>query len=72
MVIPKTLPKKKGKIKEKGLLREKEVPVDYYHVYHDTIAVISSILGGENPPTNTHQYSMTTNLQYSRNIMQTA
>lgn len=54
MVIPKTLPKKKGKIKEKGLLREKEVPVDHYHVYHDTRGVISSILDGENPPTNTH------------------
>jgi len=54
VVIPKKLPKKKGKIKEKGLLREKEVPVDYYHVYHDTRAVISSILGGEHPPTNTH------------------
>ena len=53
MVIPKTLPKKKGKIKEKGLLREKEVPVDYYHVYEDTKAVISSILGGEHPPINT-------------------
>ncbi|WP_167889352.1 hypothetical protein, partial [Thermococcus sp. MV5] len=25
-----------------------------YHVYGDTNAVISSILGGENPPTNTH------------------
>ena len=57
MVIPKTLPKKKGKIKEKGFLREKEVPVDYYHVFHDTRAIFPAILGGENLPVNTHTHT---------------